>query len=164
MRERAIVVNLKSSVAWIDFAEEHRRRMTEVISLFGERDTRDELGLGSVRDAFANLFFPGTSTLQTRARYFLFVPWAYRYFEEHKVSSRKIERRLKRYEVRTIKALSETDQDGVIGIVAGASLQRFPSSIYWSRLEVWDIRRYARGLILSFARGTYSHPPPISTC
>jgi len=28
--------------------------MTEVISRFGERDTRDELGLGSVRDALAN--------------------------------------------------------------------------------------------------------------
>jgi hypothetical protein len=44
---------LESSVAWIDFAEEDRRRMTEVISLFSERDTRDELGLRSVRDDIA---------------------------------------------------------------------------------------------------------------
>ncbi len=135
-------MTLQSSVAWVDFAEEDRRRMTEVIARFGERDTRDELGLGSVRDAFANLFFPGTSTLQTRARYFLFVPWTYRYFEERKVSSHKVERRLRNYEVRTIRALAETDQDGVIGIVAGASLQRFPSSIYWNGLEVWGIRRF----------------------
>ena len=33
--------------------------MTEVISLFSERDTRDELGLSSMRDAFAKSFFPG---------------------------------------------------------------------------------------------------------
>ena len=58
---------LGSSVAWIDFAEQDHRQMTEVISRFGERDTRDWLGLGSVRDVFANLFFPGASTLQARA-------------------------------------------------------------------------------------------------
>ena len=38
-------MSLQSSVAWIDFAEEDRRRMTEVVSRFGERDTRDELGV-----------------------------------------------------------------------------------------------------------------------
>jgi len=133
---------LQSSVAWIDFAEEDRRGMTEVISRFGERDTRDELGLGSVRDAFANLFFPGTSTLQTRARYFLFVPWTYRYFEDRRVTSDRIAGRLEDYEVRLIRALGETDQDGVIGIVSGASLQRFPSSIYWNGLREWGIRHF----------------------
>lgn len=44
---------LESSVAWIDFAERDRRQMTEVISLFGERDIRDELGLRPVRDDIA---------------------------------------------------------------------------------------------------------------
>ncbi len=39
----------------------------EVIDLFGEDDTRDELGLGTIRDGFADLLFPGTSTIQTRA-------------------------------------------------------------------------------------------------
>jgi hypothetical protein len=133
---------LESSVAWIDFAEQDRRRLAEVISLFRHRDTRDELGLGSVRDAFANLFFPGTTTLQTRARYFLFVPWIYRYFEEHRIPSRKIEGRLKNYEIRLIDALTTTEQEGVIGSVSGASLQRFPSSIYWNGLEAWGIRQF----------------------
>jgi hypothetical protein len=31
-----------------------------------------------VRDAFSEMLFPGLSTVQTRARYFLLVPWAYR--------------------------------------------------------------------------------------
>jgi len=30
-----------------------------------------------VRDAFSDLMFPGTSTAQTRATYFLLVPWYY---------------------------------------------------------------------------------------
>jgi len=51
--------------------------MLDVINAFSEKDTRDELGFGSVRDAFADTLFPGTSTIQTRARYFLFVPWIY---------------------------------------------------------------------------------------
>jgi hypothetical protein len=46
--------------------------MVDVISAFREQDTRDELGLGTIRDGFANILFPGTSTIQTRARYFLF--------------------------------------------------------------------------------------------
>ena len=44
-------------------------------------DTRDELGIGSVRDAFADMLFPGTSTIMTRARYFLLVPWTYQRLE-----------------------------------------------------------------------------------
>lgn len=51
--------------------------MLDVVDLFREHDTRDELGVGSVRDAFADMLFPGTSTIMTRARYFLLVPWAY---------------------------------------------------------------------------------------
>jgi hypothetical protein len=50
---------LQSSIAWIDFSEQDRRKMMEVVALFKQRDTRDELGLGSIRDAFADLFFPG---------------------------------------------------------------------------------------------------------
>jgi hypothetical protein len=132
----------QSSIAWIDFAERDQRTMMEVISLFRERDTRDELGLGSVRDAFASLFFPGTSTIQTRARYFLFVPWIYRYLEEHKVASRKVPRRLKQQEVKIIRSLAGTEEEGIIGKVAGASLQRFPSTIYWNGLQRWGIRRF----------------------
>lgn len=40
-----------------------------------EPGTLDELGIGSIRDTFSDELFPGTSTIQTRARYFLFVPW-----------------------------------------------------------------------------------------
>ena len=37
----------------------------------------DELGFGRIRDAFANLMFPGMSTLQRRAKYFAVMPSLY---------------------------------------------------------------------------------------
>jgi len=135
---------LQSSIAWIDFSEEDRRKMMEVVALFKQRETRDELGLGSIRDAFAELFFPGTSTLQTRARYFLFVPWLYRTYEKRRVPSHKITQRLRRDEVKLIRALLDAgESDGVIGRVSGASLHRFPASIYWNGLRSWGIVRYS---------------------
>ena len=51
--------------------------MRDIIRPFAERESRDELGLGQIRDAIADALFPGTSTLLTRARHLLFVPWAY---------------------------------------------------------------------------------------
>jgi len=49
--------------------------MLEVVDLFREKGTVGELGLCVIRDAFANRLCPGTSTLQTRTRNWLFVPW-----------------------------------------------------------------------------------------
>ena len=37
-------------------------------------NTLDELGFGILRDAFADVFFPGTNTIMTRTRYLVFVP------------------------------------------------------------------------------------------
>lgn len=134
---------VQSSVSWIDFSEQDRRLMIEVVSLFKDRDTRDELGLGSIRNAFADLFFPGTSTLQTRARYFLFVPWIYLYFEQRRVPSRRVVPRLQQDEVKLMRALQAAGEtEGIVGQRSGASLQRFPSSIYWNGLRTWGILRY----------------------
>jgi hypothetical protein len=72
-----------SAFVWLDYSERERRKMLDVVDLFREHDTRDELGIGSVRDAFADLLFPGTSTIMTRARYFLLVPWMYQRQENH---------------------------------------------------------------------------------
>src|ERR1700732_3575593 len=52
-----------------DFSREDQRRMREIVNLFTQSESRDELGIGQVRDAFSDSLFPGTSTLHTRARY-----------------------------------------------------------------------------------------------
>lgn len=67
-----------SALSWIDFDQADRDRTRRIMDLFSEKEARDELGLGSVRDAISDLLFPGTSTIQTRLRYMMFVPWLYR--------------------------------------------------------------------------------------
>jgi len=134
---------MTSSFTWVDFAEDDRRKMAQVIDLFREQDTRDELGLGALRDGFADFFFPGTSTIQTRARYFLFVPWMYRNHEERGTPGAKIVRSARRDEIALIGALADSgEQDGVIGIEKREKLQRLPSSIYWAGLGAWRVRRF----------------------
>ena len=134
---------MTSSISWLDFSEAERRKMIEIVSLFKERDTRDELGIATIRDSFADLFFPGTSTLQTRARYFLFIPWLYRHYENTHVSSKKIATRLRQDEIYLIDALIRAGESAsVIGQRSGASLHRFPSSIYWIGLQNWGICRF----------------------
>ncbi len=134
---------MTSSFTWLDYSEHERRKMLDVIDLFREKDTRDELGIGSVRDAFADLLFPGTSTIQTRARYFLFIPWGYLDLEARRVTSDKITDRARKQEIALIEALVNSDDtDGVIGKLARKSLQRLPSNVYWQGLGVLGIRLF----------------------
>lgn len=62
-------------LGWVDFSREDREKVLDVMNLLQEQGAVDEIGIGLVRDAFANLFFPGTSTVQTVAKYFLIVPY-----------------------------------------------------------------------------------------
>ena len=62
-------------LGWIDFSKEERNKVLSVIDLLSEPEAVDELGIGIIRDGFSNIFFPGTSTIQTRAKYFLIVPY-----------------------------------------------------------------------------------------
>src|SRR5210317_725024 len=81
---------MSSSLAWIDYDSEAQQRAHRILTLFKERDTRDELGLGSIRDAISDTLFPGTSTIHTRLRYMLLVPWGFLDLERRKVPSHKI--------------------------------------------------------------------------
>ncbi len=151
---------MPSTFTWLDYPEHERRKMLDVIELFGERTTRDELGLGGVRDAFADLLFPGTSTIQTRAKYFLFVPWIYLALESKHVSSAAIETRLRKAESELMQILAHSgDTSGLIGRRAKENVRRLPSSVYWQGLVTWGIRLFAgsqdeyhRGLDVFYAR------------
>ncbi len=133
-----------SAIGWVDFEERDRDKMLNVIRLFQEQDTRDELGIGVIRDALSDTLFPGTSTIQTRAKYMLFIPWMYKELEQKEVPSAKIGEKARQYEIRLIKPLlASEDNAGVIGQDAGSSLQRLPSNIYWAGLGRWGIRLYA---------------------
>jgi hypothetical protein len=121
--------------------------MLEVIDLFREQGTRDELGIGTVRDGIADLLFPGMTTIQTRARYFLFIPWMFLELERKKTRAADIAATSRRFETNLIEALKRTgEKDGVIGIEAGRNLKRLPSSIYWIGLGSWGIRTFPGSL------------------
>jgi len=143
-----------STFTWLDTSEHDRRRALDVIDLFKQRDTRDELGIGPVRDALADLLTPGTSTIQTRARYLFFIPWTYLDLERLRASSADVARRARERELALIDVLAESaDHGGTIGIEARRKLKRLPSAVYWGGLGTFGIRlfpgaqdQYHRGL------------------
>jgi len=57
---------MTSILSWVDFSDEEREKMVQIIRQLRQQDTIDELGIGSVRDSIANILFPGTTTIQTR--------------------------------------------------------------------------------------------------
>jgi hypothetical protein len=48
---------VSSALTWLDVSAEQQRRVRDMIRLFEEPGTRDELGVGPVRDAFSELLF-----------------------------------------------------------------------------------------------------------
>jgi hypothetical protein len=142
-----------STFTWLDFSESERQQAMQVLDLFREQSTLDELGFAPIRDAFADHFFPGTSTIQTRARYFLFVPWIIARSEKPGIQSDGFLNRVRYNETKLIKALLEGDphQSGIIGREAKGTLKRMPSAVYWRGLHLWGIRLFD-GSIDQFAR------------
>lgn len=134
---------MASSLTWLDYSERDRRRALDVIDLFRERETVDELGIGSVRDAFSDLLFPGTSTIQTRACYFLHLPWIFRWMEEKKVPSARAADKGRDLELRLNEHLRKgPDEEGIFGSLAGRTLKRLPSQAYWGGLGSWGVRLF----------------------
>ncbi len=130
-----------SKFAWIDYDDEQRRRMNALARLFSETDARDELGLGVIRDSISDLLFPGTSTIQTRIRYMLFIPWLFIELEGKELTGSDFEKAADRAERKLIKILTEQNPSewGVFGRVT-EDLIRLPSSVYWQGLKHWGIR------------------------
>ncbi|MBV5330451.1 MAG: hypothetical protein JZU65_22925 [Chlorobium sp.] len=138
---------MSSSFSWLDYSEAERRKALEIADSFKNRDTRDELGIGTVRDALANLFFPGTTTIQTRARYFLFIPWIYlgleQKFRKHSFGSMEdLAKAARKEEIALIDVLKNSDDaDGTIGVEARETLKRLPSNVYWYGMGSWGVRK-----------------------
>lgn len=135
---------MPSAFSWLHFDESDRQHAMQVIDLFREKGTVDELGFSPIRDAFADYLFPGTSTIQTRARYFLFIPWIMQGLKKQNPTAEQIADKFRRREARLIDALLAGDpgQPGIIGREAKSALRRFPSSAYWRGLFLWGIRQF----------------------
>lgn len=132
-----------SVFGWLDQDDSERLRMMEIINLFREQGTQDELGASPIRDAFSNSFFPGTTTVQTRVRYFLFVPWIHLNSERARSKGTFDPREERKLHTTLVDSLIEGQKGstrGVIGSAARESLKRLPSDIYWTGLNAWGIR------------------------
>jgi hypothetical protein len=138
-------------LGWVDHDSEHEQSILRALGAAKGHDARDELGLGTIRDSFADLFFPGLSTIQERVRYFLFVQWCCE-IASRQGHAHRIAEELRKIEIALIKTLSPLGEgEGVIGIVSQENLERMPSEIYWNGLFVLGMRR-VHGNRLRWAR------------
>ena len=116
-----------------------------MINLLSEQGAVDELGIGVIRDAFANYFFPGTSTIQNRAKYFLIVPYMLReavdgrYGKDANRVLRAIDSAEKDCGIRLLEA--DPKAEGVIGsrVLPKGWVARKPSDIYWNGIRTFGI-------------------------
>ena len=131
-------------LGWIDFSKNERNKVLSVLDLLSESGTLDELGIAPVRDGFANLFFPGTSTIQTRAKYFLIVPYALKDLEYSDEANPN--RMLRAFDEKERSCgeilVGGEDTVGIIGkrsLAQGKWVKRTPADIYWAGLRYYGI-------------------------
>ena len=64
-------------IGFVNFNTDEKKRVAKMMQTLKEQEAVEELGIGRVRDHFSNTLFPGTSTLQHHAKYFVVLPWIY---------------------------------------------------------------------------------------
>ena len=148
----------KPTLDWTLFSAADVRNAVRILEDV-DGGVRDELGFLAIHQYFADRFFPGTSTQQTRLRYVFFVPWAIQQIAE-KRKSKSVREQLKRAEQLTAKNLSAYQSQtiakqskrtvlGVIGAKARDQIAVTPPSIsYWTTLRRWNICQHTRAEIL----------------
>ncbi len=133
---------MASALGWLDHDANAQAKTLNILALFQQKESRDELGIGTIRDSFAEQLFPGTSTIQTRLRYMLFVPWIYQRLENKRISAVNFGTQADSDERALIIPLTQLEEDsaGTFGKNSREKLKRLPSSVYWSGLRRWGIR------------------------
>ena len=132
-------------LGWIDFSKSERNKVLSVLDRLSESGTLDELGIAPIRDGFANIFFPGTSTIQTRAKYFLLVPYALKDMEYSSENNPgRILNIFDEVEKECGKRLLENKEDtnGIIGsrsLIQDKWVKRTPADVYWAGLRSYGI-------------------------
>lgn len=141
---------MQSALGWTVLSREALRRAESHLRDREQQGVRDEIGFLSLHQAYADRFFPGTSVLQTRLRYILFVPWIYQDVAKQ-AQRQQVSRAIQEQELSLAKRLKSTHglSDGVIG---ARSLPRQtsqpPTLVYWNALGKW-------GILKPWLDGTY---------
>ena len=131
-------------LGWIDFSDTDRKQALGILTMMDEPSAVDEIGIGRLRDAFANIFFPGTSTIMTRAKYYFIVPYAFKEALKNKNLTnfrqviKEVEDKIERNCAEQMIKNSLGSNNGIIGsrsLANGEWVARKPSSIYWNALR-----------------------------
>lgn len=128
---------MPSSLTWLDHDAAAQARSTTLLALLDQPDTRDELGIGGIRDALSDQLFPGTSVIQTRLRYMLLLPRLFIGLEASKVRAKDFAERARQDELALNDRLA--DEEGAFGRDSGHNLKRLASSVYWAGMRSWGI-------------------------
>lgn len=137
-----------SQLGWIDFSPDDRNKVRNVLAMLSEPGTLDELGIGQVRDAFSDLLFPGISTIQTRAKYFITVPRILRDYQALTPSKKRSYKSLEKYLVdrenevaQILVSVHDDNEYGIIGRtrIDSGGVDRRPSVVYWNGLRTFAI-------------------------
>ena len=139
-------------IGFIDYSREERNKILSTLKLLEEPTALDELGIGVIRDAYADLLFPGISTLQTRAKYFVLIPYLFgkanELSERGKLrSGQEMLQWLHTSEDKLVDTLVHQSAPGEKGIIGSNALKQKrsvkmkPSGIYWSGLRTFGILR-----------------------
>lgn len=145
-----------SGIGWVDFSSEHREKVKSVIDLLSAPGVIDELGIGVIRDSFSDSLFPGISTIQTRAKYFLTVPRIFKEYEKlppRKRRRTKLSKFLNDEENRCMESMVANHADDRQGGIIGESfadkqgeVQRKPSSVYWTGIRQFGLIHTSQSL------------------
>ncbi len=109
-------------IGFINFSQEELAKKNKVLQMVRDQTAIDELGFGRIRDAFANWMFPGMSTLQRRAKYFVVMPSLFYQATKKKYNTiRDVRDQITRWEIRLTDMLvngagdDEQKKNGITG-------------------------------------------------
>jgi len=136
-------------LGWVDYSREERTKITSILKLLGTQGAVDELGIGTIRNYFSNILFPGIITLHTRAKYFVLLPYLFADAQKEKFSRKsEVLTWINKQEDNLVKVMMNSpdgDKAGIIGSQMyrqGRTVKVKPSTIYWSGLRAAGILRY----------------------
>lgn len=142
-------------IGYINFGQEERNNLYKVIQSIRDHHAIDELGVGRIRDAFSNRMFPGLSTLQNRAKYFVLLPSLYHQVQKgHYANVREVRQKVIDLEIKMTRQLlngasHQEERNGITGSTLIDQAERDsskyvkydPSYIYWGGLVTFELVR-----------------------
>ncbi len=132
-------------IGFISFDQTALSRANRVLKQLQGQGAIDELGLGRIRDAFSNMMFPGLSTLQFHAKYFLLLPALYAYAERQRISSSREPRaKVREHEIQLTRRLMQGSPEGTTNIIGADSLDKGyvkydPTYIYHAGMQMYGL-------------------------